>query len=229
MSNIAIIPARAGSKRIPDKNIFPILGKPAIAYAISTAFNSGLFSNIFVSTDSPEIARISESYGATVGRLRDSDLSGDHSTTIEVISGFINSELKPQTYPNYICCIYQVTPLLTPERLQEGFSSVIQNSGSFILAAVPAISHPYRSFQINNQLEPIFENSSYTETRTQDLGHYFQDAGQFYWASTSLWLSQESILGANCKAIRLNKYEVIDVDDIEDMKLVEILLKAKKI
>ena len=80
MSNIAIIPARAGSKRIPDKNIFPILGKPAIAYAISTAFNSGLFTNIFVwpTAISPDAAiLISVIFAGTVEGFASTDGADD--------------------------------------------------------------------------------------------------------------------------------------------------------
>lgn len=228
MNSIAIIPARAGSKRILNKNIFEILGKPALAYSISTALESGIFSKVFVSTDSLEIARIAESYGAHVGRLRNPNLSGDYNSTIEVVSEFIKSEFITKNYPDYICCIYPVTPLLTSERLQEGLNSAIEESDKFTLAAIPVISHPERIFRLNKQLGMILEHPNHSETRTQDLGPYFQDAGQFYWAATNIWLSQKTILGTNCRVVKLNKYEVIDVDEIEDMKLLEILVRARK-
>ena len=70
MKNIAIIPARGGSKRIPRKNIRPFLGKPVIAYSIAAALQSGLFDEVMVSTDDEEIAEVARQYGAKVPFMR---------------------------------------------------------------------------------------------------------------------------------------------------------------
>ena len=226
MNCIAVIPARAGSKRIPNKNIFPIMNKPAISYAIQTALRSELFSEVFVSTDSPVIASVAQSFGATVGDLREPNLSDDHATTIEVISGFVESNLQPPKYPDFICCIYPVTPLLTIERLHEGFNLVLQHSSEFVFAALPTNSSPERNFRVDSELKAILEQANNADTRTQDLNQYYQDAGQFYWGSTESWIKNKSILATECRAVKLNKYEVIDVDDIEDMNLLETLLRA---
>lgn len=227
MNCIAVIPARAGSKRIPNKNIYEILGQPAISYAISNALNSGLFSEVFVSTDSPQIATVAQSFGATVRNLRESNLSDDYTKTIEVISGFVKSTLGPENYPEFICCIYPVTPLLTIERLKEGFNLATQHPSDFVFAAIPTNSYPERNFRINSDLQAILEHAGQADARTQDTSPYFQDAGQFYWGATKTWTNSESILGSNCRAVKLNKYEVVDVDEIEDMELVETLLRAK--
>ena len=227
MNCIAVIPARAGSKRIPNKNIFPIMNKPAISYAIQTALRSELFSEVFVSTDSPVIASVSQSFGATVENLREPKLSDDYATTIEVISGFAESYLKPPKYPDFICCIYPVTPLLTIERLQEGFNLVLQHPSEFVFAALPTNSSPERTFRLDSTLKAIPKQANNANIRTQDLHQYYQDAGQFYWGSTKSWIKNKSILGTECRAVKLNKYEVIDVDDIEDMTLLETLMRAE--
>jgi pseudaminic acid cytidylyltransferase len=224
---IAVIPARGGSKRIPNKNIFPIMGKPAIAYAIQTALDSGLFSGVFVSTDSPDIAKVAESFGAKVGGLREPKLSGDYTTTIEVMSDFLGKSLDVLNYPEFVCCIYPVTPLLTIKRLQEGFNLALRHPSEFVFAALPANSHPERNIRINNDLQATLEYVGKADTRTQDLGQTFQDAGQFYWATTEAWISSKSILGSNCRAVKLKKYEVVDVDDIEDMNLLEALIRSR--
>ena len=83
--NVAIIPARGGSKRIPKKNIRDFLGKPMIAYSIHAAKESGLFQRIIVSTDSEEIAEIAREYGAEVPFLRPAELADDHAGTDAVI------------------------------------------------------------------------------------------------------------------------------------------------
>ena len=83
--NVAIIPARAGSKRIPEKNIRPFCGKPIIAYAIQTARDSGLFDRIIVSTESDKIARVATGWGAEVPFRRPAELATDFATTTDVI------------------------------------------------------------------------------------------------------------------------------------------------
>ena len=88
--NIAIIPARGGSKRIPKKNIRLFRGKPMIAWSIDTAIKSNCFDKVLVSTDSQEIASLAIEFGAYVPFLRPSNLSDDYSTTKEVIVHCIN-------------------------------------------------------------------------------------------------------------------------------------------
>ncbi|MEJ2168279.1 MAG: hypothetical protein P8X90_22395 [Desulfobacterales bacterium] len=82
-SIVALIPARSGSKRVPDKNIRPLAGHPVIAYTIAAALGSEIFSEVIVSTDSSKYAEISDYYGAQVPFLRPTELSGDRSPDIE--------------------------------------------------------------------------------------------------------------------------------------------------
>ncbi len=82
-SVVALIPARSGSKRVPDKNIRPLAGHPLIAYTIAAALNSGVFTDVIVSTDSEQYADVAKYYGAEVPFLRPDALAGDQSPDIE--------------------------------------------------------------------------------------------------------------------------------------------------
>ena len=84
--NIAIIPARGGSKRIPRKNVKEFCGKPMIAWSIEAAKESKLFDHIIVSTDDNEIAEVAKRFGASVPFMRPAELSNDHAGTTEVIA-----------------------------------------------------------------------------------------------------------------------------------------------
>lgn len=84
MPVLAMITARGGSKRIPGKNTKDFCGKPIIAYSIEIAFQSGLFDEVMVSTDSEEIAGIARAYGASVPFMRSAETSGDMAPTVEV-------------------------------------------------------------------------------------------------------------------------------------------------
>ena len=88
--NIAVIPARGGSKRIANKNIRPFCGKPMIAWSIGAALTSGLFDRVIVSTDSEEIAQIALSYGAEVPFIRPTELSTDYCGTKSVRQGHLS-------------------------------------------------------------------------------------------------------------------------------------------
>lgn len=117
MSNIAIITARGGSKRIPKKNIKEFCGRPIIEYSIMAALQAGIFDEVMVSTDSEEIAKIARDAGANVPFIRSEKTSGDFSTTADVIMEVLKEyEAIGRTF-EYACCIYPTAPFVTPEKL----------------------------------------------------------------------------------------------------------------
>ena len=102
--NICIIPARGGSKRLPNKNIMDFFGKPVIAYAIECAKKSQLFDTVFVSTDSEKIAEIAVSYGAEVSFLRSAETSSDHATTMAVLDEVLFAmKAKGREFRHVLC------------------------------------------------------------------------------------------------------------------------------
>ena len=103
--NVAIIPARAGSKRIPRKNIKEFCGKPMIAYSIEAAKKSGLFQDIIVSTDSEEIAEVAKKFGAEIPFLRPKELADDFTTAGAVIAHAVNWIQKEVSELSAVCCI----------------------------------------------------------------------------------------------------------------------------
>ena len=126
MGNLAIIPARGGSKRIPRKNIKDFLGKPIISYSIEAAINSGLFDEVMVSTDDNEIAEVALKYGAKVPFLRSIKNSDDYSTTIDVIKEVIREyKIKINIHFENGCCIYPTAPLLKIDHLKKLKSKLI--------------------------------------------------------------------------------------------------------
>ena len=116
-SNICIIPARGGSKRIPKKNIKLFNNKPIISYSIDVAKKSGLFNEIMVSTDNLEIANISKSLGASVPFMRSSKNSDDFATTVEVVKEVIKKYEEKGSFFDNICCLYPTAPLVQKKDL----------------------------------------------------------------------------------------------------------------
>jgi pseudaminic acid cytidylyltransferase len=167
--NIAVIPARGGSKRIPRKNIKGFHGKPMISYAIKVAQDCQIFDRIIVSTDDEEIAAISESFGASVPWKRAPRLADDFATTLDVmqdaatrLSGEVAASAK-------ICCIYPATPLLQARYIQAGALFLQDNAWDYVISAVRNVSPIQRSFFLNESDGVSLNFPEFEMTRTQDL------------------------------------------------------------
>ena len=110
--NIAIIPARGGSKRIPRKNIREFAGKPMIAHAIDAAHRSGLFDRIVVSTDDEEISTIAKIHGAEVPFMRPAELADDFVGTTPVVRHALETLGAQGAVIEFACCIYATAPFV---------------------------------------------------------------------------------------------------------------------
>ncbi|GAB3817310.1 pseudaminic acid cytidylyltransferase [Pontibacter rugosus] len=180
MSNIAIIPARGGSKRIPRKNIKSFLGKPIIAYSIETAINCGLFDEVMVSTDNEEIAQVAKQYGAQVPFLRSTDASDDFATTAQVLEEVLSNFRASGKLFDNACCIYPTAPFVTPATLEKAYDKLIKESHDTVFPVL-RYSYPiWRSFRLEDGLAQL-NWPEHLNSRSQDLTPAFHDAGQFYW------------------------------------------------
>ena len=224
MSNLCIIPARGGSKRIPRKNIKPFLGKPIIAYSIEAALNSKLFDEVMVSTDDLEIAALSKKYGAKIPFMRSEKTSNDYSTTFEVIEEVVLKYKEENKFFEYTCCLYPCSPLIKIDFLKSSFNHLIINKFDSVLPIIPFNYPIQRAFKQNdlkiNYLYPEFIN-----TRTQDLERSFYDAGQFYWIDTDVCLKNKEIISVNSGSVELSELETQDIDNEIDWRIAEIKYK----
>lgn len=130
--NVAIIPARGGSKRIPRKNIKYFCGKPMIAWSIEAAQLSNCFDRIIVSTDDGEIADIARSCGAEVPFVRPPYLSDDHTGTIPVIAHAINWLNLNDCDVDFTCCIYATAPFVLADDLKRGLDLLQQSDLDYV-------------------------------------------------------------------------------------------------
>jgi pseudaminic acid cytidylyltransferase len=225
MRNLAIIPARGGSKRIPRKNIRRFLGKPIIAYSIEAALESGLFEEVMVSTDDDEIAEVSLKYGANVPFLRSVENADDHATTVNVLIEVLNNYKHQRMFFDNGCCIYPTAPLLKPSIIQSGYKKLIDENFSSVFPVVE-FSYPIkRSLELKQSEKVAMNWPEHLESRTQDLPKAYHDAGQFYWFNVGQLLIEKKLFGFNSGAIVLSKTIVQDIDTEDDWKLAE--MKAK--
>lgn len=218
--NIAIIPARGGSKRIPRKNIKLFQGMPIIGYSIKAALESKLFSTVLVSTDDSEIKEVAESLGAEVPFLRSPKNSDDHATLMDVVEETISNCAKIGKIFQNLCCILATAPLISPERLKEGFHQLNSPDVSCSFTVCEYGTPVQRALRNNHgHLQMISEE--YANTRSNDLEKCYFDAGQFYWAKITMPFDKRNFFLRNAAPIILNPLEVQDIDSEADWQLAE--------
>ena len=226
MTNVAIITARGGSKRIPNKNIKDFCGKPIIAYSIATALDSGIFDEVMVSTDSPEIAEIAKEYGASVPFMRSPSASTDYATTVDVLHEVLSTYAEQGKNFDFMCCLYPTAPFVTVEKLRAACTTFME-SGMDMLEPVVAFSYPpQRSFSIEAGLL-AYNYPEHVRTRSQDLPIWYHDAGQFYFYSVEAFRRSvershdQGGYDLRCVPFVMNEMEVQDIDTLMDWQLAE--------
>ncbi|GAB3540713.1 pseudaminic acid cytidylyltransferase [Spirosoma fluminis] len=221
MSNIAIITARGGSKRILRKVIRPFLGKPIMLYSIETALQAGLFDEVMVSTEDEEIAELAEQHGASVPFRRSATTADDFATTADVLNEVLAAfRQRNQTF-TYACCLYPTAPFVTPQLLQQAFDKL--QSGDFDCV------FPVQRFGFPVQRAVTFKDDRLTWlqpehalTRSQDLQPAYHDAGQFYFFNVAAFQQKGRLLTDNTSGLVISEMQAQDIDYEEDWQVAEL-------
>ena len=227
MSQVVIIPARGGSKRIARKNIKLFHGQPMIAYSIRAALEAGVFGRVVVSTDDPEISEVAQALGAEVPFMRPPALADDHTGTVEVIQHALAVLAESGYQPEYACCLYATAPFVLPASLREGLALLQARADKAFAFSITDYGFPVqRAIRLDAQqcIEPL--HPEYAKTRSQDLEPIFHDAGQFYWGRTAAWARGEPLFAAHSLPVLLPRYRVQDIDTPEDWQRAELMYAA---
>lgn len=225
--NVAIIPARGGSKRIPMKNIRLFRGKPLISYSIEAARQSGCFDRIIVSTDNAEIASVAKSFSADVPFMRPASLADDYSSTTQVVQHAINWLQDIGEQYEYVCCIYATAPFLLPSDLKSGLNHLQLERDKQMAFSVTRFPYPVqRGFTLTKDKIIIPLQPECIPCRSQDLDQVYHDAGQFYWGTPKAFQETLSVFSAHAIPVILPSYRVQDIDTPEDWTRAELLHQA---
>lgn len=223
---IALIPARGGSKRLPDKNIKLLNGKPLIAWTIIAAKESGLFDEIIVSTDSENIASLAKSFGASVPFIRPQNISNDTATTAEVVRhavDFIQQAEKKSI--DTICLLQPTSPLRTATHIKEAFDLYKEKKAKSVIS-VCKVEH---SLQLCNQLSNTLSMKDFIKlennTRSQEHPVYYRLNGAIYIFDKMHFDDISKIYDNNSYAYIMNRTSSVDIDEKEDFIFAESLLR----
>ena len=221
---LAVITARGGSKRLPNKNILDLDGKPLISYTIESAKKSKYIDKVIVSTDDNKIAEISKKYGAETPFIRPAELSNDTADSISVIKHsieFFNKEF------DYVILLQPTSPL----RKTEDIDGAIELLKSDIEAVVSVCEIDHSPLWANtlpeDKLMTSFIKEEVKNKRSQDLPTYYRLNGAIYIADIAYLYKLNGFIGNKTKAYVMSQNNSIDIDTELDFRLAEIILKSK--
>jgi N-acylneuraminate cytidylyltransferase len=224
MANIAIIPARGGSKRIPGKNIKDFLGDPILSYSIKAAIKSKLFAEVMVSTDDARIADIARSNGANVPFLRSRSNANDHAVLAAVIEEVLLKYQEIGENFKNACCILPTAPFVTAASITNGHSELIENNFDCVFPVLPFSFPIQRSLKFKDKKVEMVWNE-FLNTRSQDIEPRYHDAGQFYWLNIKTFLKKKKFFTSNSGGIIISELYAQDIDTETDWKLAEMKYK----
>lgn len=229
-NNIAIIPARSGSKGLPDKNIKELHGKPMLAYTIEAAQQSNCFEEIFVSTDSIKYAEIAKNYGASVPFFRSNDLASDVASTWDVVMEALNWYKENRTKEfSKVCVLQPTSPLRDGNDIYQAFK-LFKDKKAKTVSSVCLTDHP--SHIVNRISQDLslynFIKQEDEDKRRQDLGETYRLNGAIYIRLVEDILSKAPVYPKESYAYIMSKHNSIDIDDYIDFLLADTLLKYKE-
>ncbi|HFI0793877.1 TPA: acylneuraminate cytidylyltransferase family protein [Streptococcus suis] len=224
MKIIAIIPARSGSKGLPDKNIKSVCGRPLMDYTIKAAIDSECFETVMVSTDSEKYAEIAKKCGADVPFMRSATTAGDKAGSWDVVREILNNYKKKGIIYDYVALLQPTSPLRSAVDIRMAVKMLDADSVNNVVS-VTETEHPVQwCFTLPADLEMLeYAKSPYNNMRRQDLIKHYQENGAIYLVNANKIINDDyNLYEDKCFAYIMPRERSIDIDTKLDL----IVLKA---
>lgn len=226
---LAIIPARSGSKGLPNKNIKKLCGKPLIAWSIEAGLKCPYIDEVVVSTDSQEYAEIAQQYGAKVPFLRPKELAQDTTTTFDSIKHTIDYyQFQLNKSFDYIVLLEPTSPLRESFDITQAIHMLFkhQEATSIVGLCKCESQNPVFLITLNqNHLIQPYINKDFTPVRRQDIQNFYFFEGTIYISETSALLSKQSFYHTQTIGYEVPKWKSLEVDDEDDFLMIEAMMK----
>ena len=230
MKNIAVIPARSGSKGLPDKNIREINGKPLLAYTVEAALDSGCFDVVHVSTDSEMYADIARTYGADVPFLRSAELASDTANTWDAVREVLKRYAEMGKTFETVMLMQPTTPLRTGEDVKAAYKLMNEKKAKSVIAVCEVDHSPLWCDMIpeDGNMKGFGRKDLAWVTR-QELKPFYRVNGAIYLLSVSdnTITDDDDIYENDCYALFMDRKKSIDIDCEDDLDLVEFMLARR--
>lgn len=225
MKNLAIIPARSGSKGLKDKNIKLLNGKPLLAYTIEAARESGLFDEIMVSTDSKEYADIAKQWGGNVPFLRNHELSNDTASSWDVVKEVIERYKELGTEFDTVALLQPTSPLRTSNDIIEGYKVMREKDANFVVGVCEMDHSPLWANTLPETLSmESFIRPEIAKIPRQSIPTYYRINGALYIVKIDYLVKSSDIYENRSFASIMRKENSIDIDDQMDFTIAEVLI-----
>lgn len=230
MSIVALVPARAGSRRIPGKNIRRLGGHPLLAYTVAAAQESGVFSHVVVSTDSEEIAAIARHYGAEVPGLRPAELAGATSPDIEWVHFTVDVLRERGTAVEVFSILRPTSPLRQPDTIRRAWQEFEPDLEADSLRAVePCRQHPAKMWVVDgSRMSPLLDDEGHDppwhSTPYQALPRIYVQNASLEIARARVLEDGATISGTVIRPFLCAHHEGFDLNDPEDWWVLERLI-----
>ncbi|RYL95806.1 acylneuraminate cytidylyltransferase family protein [Sporolactobacillus sp. THM7-4] len=226
MDYLTIIPARAGSKGIPNKNIRLINGKPLLAWSIESSLHCNKIKHTIVSTDSNKIAQISRDYGAEVPELRPSGLAQDETPTEPVLIHVLERlEIQENYRPDAVILLQPTSPFRKPDSLKKAIGLFEKQQADSLLSVCPNHHFFWKNSDDPDPLYPFQSRPRRQDIRPQD--QWFRENGSIYITKTEILKKYKNRLGGKIVLFVMSEEESYEIDSEIDFKINELILKEK--
>lgn len=224
MSNIAIIPARSGSKGLPDKNIKKLADKPLMAYTIDAAIRSGVFDTVMVSTDSDKYAQIAREYGAEVPFMRSEDTSSDSASSWDMVEEVLSRYEEMGRNYDAFCLLQPTSPMRIAEDIRAAFKLYNEKNAVSVLS-MTELEHP---IEWCGKIDETLSLEKFKQTVSigcrQDMEKYYRPNGAIYIVSVEEFRKDRNLYRAGSYAYIMPQERSVDIDTEEDFRLAEYLM-----
>jgi len=219
-----LIPARGGSKRFPRKNIALLRGKPLLGRTIEAATGSGLFPEVWVSTDDAEVASVAKEYGAQV-HDRSTQLASDTATLTDVCLDFIRWLEKNGRVPEVLCLILPTAGFMRPEDLQKGYALLQERQADYSMAVTTYLEPPFWALKEENGFLKSFFGKEYL-VASQKLPQVWVDSGYFYFARVEAFRRERTLYGEKVVGHKIPRERSVDIDEPGHLLMAEAILEV---
>jgi CMP-N-acetylneuraminic acid synthetase len=227
---MGFIPARAGSKGVPGKNIKPLAGKPLIVHTIEVAKASGIFDFLMVSTDGMEIASIAQKAGAEVPFMRPPDLATDDAKGIDVLHHAMDWCKNHYKKFDWLMLLQPTSPLRSSEDIINACSLMEKRRGTAVVSVCEAEHHPWWCNTLPSDFcMDKFLHSEAIKTNRQDLPVFYRINGAIYLAEWDFICNRDSWYSPQTYAYVMPQERSLDIDSMIDFELVGVLMRQKKV
>ena len=227
MKNIAIIPARSGSKGLRDKNVRLMCGRPLLAYTIEAAFESEQFDEVMVSTDSDRYAEIAKAYGAQVPFLRDPKTSGDTANSWDVVDEVLTQyrERYGKVFDTF-CLLQPTSPLRDRQDIKAAYQLFYQKASFAVVSVCEAEHSPLWCGYLPESQELVNFVDRKGIMQRQAGEKFYRLNGAIYLVDVKRFSQDRFLYQEGSFAYIMEQKKSIDIDTEIDFQYAELLMKS---